>query len=73
MSKSNIPLPPGTSVPDHIAVILDGNRRWARAKGIPTLEGHRAGFEAGMRVAKAARSWGVHTFTVWGLSNSNKI
>jgi len=71
MSKSNIPLPPGTSVPDHIAVILDGNRRWARAKGIPTLEGHRAGFEAGMRVAKAARSWGVHTFTVWGLSTEN--
>ena len=66
-----ITLPPGTTVPDHIAIILDGNRRWARAKGIPTLEGHKAGFEAGMKIAKAARGWGVHTFTVWGLSTEN--
>lgn len=71
MSKSNITLPPGISVPDHIAVILDGNRRWARAKGLSMLEGHKAGFEAGMKVARAARAWGVHTFTVWGLSTEN--
>ena len=69
--SSNIVLPQGTTVPDHIAVILDGNRRWARAKGIPTLQGHKAGFEAGMKIAQAARNWGVHTFTVWGLSTEN--
>jgi undecaprenyl diphosphate synthase len=71
MAKSKVKLPLGTTVPDHIAIILDGNRRWARAKGIPTLEGHKAGFEAGMKIAKAARGWGVHTFTVWGLSTEN--
>lgn len=71
MSEAKITLPYGTTVPDHIAIILDGNRRWARAKGIPTLEGHKAGFEAGMKIAKAARGWGVHTFTVWGLSTEN--
>lgn len=71
MSEAKVILPPGTTVPDHIAIILDGNRRWARAKGIPTLEGHKAGFEAGMKIAKAARNWGVHTFTVWGLSTEN--
>jgi undecaprenyl diphosphate synthase len=66
-----VTLPPGTKVPDHIALILDGNRRWARARGKPTLEGHLAGFNAGMKVAQAARDWGVHTFTVWGFSTEN--
>jgi len=67
----NITLPKGTIVPNHIAIILDGNRRWARSRGLSTLEGHKAGFEAGMKIAKAARGWGVHTFTVWGLSTEN--
>lgn len=64
-------LPEGTKVPNHIALVLDGNRRWARARGLPFWEGHRAGFEAGMKVAKAAREWGIHTFTVWGFSTEN--
>ncbi len=67
----NITLPKGTVVPNHIAIILDGNRRWARSRGLNTLQGHKAGFEAGMKIAKAARRWGVHTFTVWGLSTEN--
>ncbi|MDP1710303.1 MAG: polyprenyl diphosphate synthase [bacterium] len=61
----------GVIVPDHIAIILDGNRRWARSRGLHTLQGHKAGFEAGMKVAKASRDWGVHTFTVWGFSTEN--
>jgi len=72
MDKSkNVILPKGTIVPNHIAIILDGNRRWARSRGLPTLEGHHAGFEAGMKIAKASREWGVHTFSVWGLSTEN--
>ncbi|MCX6704727.1 MAG: polyprenyl diphosphate synthase [Candidatus Woesebacteria bacterium] len=71
MSESNITLPKGTIVPNHIAIILDGNRRWARSRGLPTLEGHKAGFEAGLAIAKASRKWGVNTFTVWGLSTEN--
>lgn len=71
MSDKIISLPQGTIVPNHIAMILDGNRRWARSKGLPTLEGHRRGFDAGMKMAEAARSWGVHTFTVWGFSTEN--
>lgn len=66
-----IHLPVGTKIPDHIALILDGNRRWARARGLGTFEGHKAGFDAGMKVARAARSWGIHTFTVWGFSTEN--
>lgn len=68
---SKIKLPRGTKVPDHIALILDGNRRWARARGLSTIEGHRAGRDASRNLAKAARDLGVHTFTVWGFSTEN--
>ena len=71
MLKNKITLPSDTEIPNHIAIILDGNRRWARARGLPTLEGHRAGFVAGRTVARAARDLGVHTFTVWGFSTEN--
>lgn len=71
MDKKEVTLPKGTIVPNHIAIILDGNRRWARARGLPTLMGHKAGFDAGMKIAKASRKWGVHTFTVWGFSTEN--
>src|SRR3989344_3956973 len=70
-SKDEIILPKGTILPNHIAIILDGNRRWARARGLHTLEGHRAGFEAARKTAKAARKMGVHTLTVWGFSTEN--
>jgi len=69
--QSKLTLPKDTTVPNHIAMILDGNRRWARSKGLFTLLGHKAGFEAGMKLAEAARRWGVHTFTVWGFSTEN--
>lgn len=64
-------LPKDITIPNHIAMILDGNRRWARSKGVHTLQGHKAGFDAGLRLAEAARNWGVHTFTVWGFSTEN--
>lgn len=69
--EENIILPKGTIVPNHIGIILDGNRRWARSRGLQTLQGHKAGFEAGLKMAKASREWGIHTFTVWGFSTEN--
>ncbi len=51
--------------------MLDGNRRWARARGLPTFAGHKAGFDAAMKVARAARDLGVHTFSVYGFSTEN--
>jgi len=71
MLKAKSPFPTGTQIPDHIALILDGNRRWARAKGLEPWQGHKAGYEAVRKLVKAARGWGVHTFTVWGLSTEN--
>lgn len=65
------PLPKGTKIPDHIAMILDGNRRWARSRGLKPWEGHKAGYEAIKKVAEAAREYGVHTFTIWAFSTEN--
>jgi undecaprenyl diphosphate synthase len=64
-------LPKGTLIPNHIAFILDGNRRWARARGLHSSEGHKAGYMAMKKVAKASRELGIHTVTVWGFSTEN--
>lgn len=66
-----ITLPKGTTVPNHIAMILDGNRRWARARSLKPWEGHKAGYEAVEKLAYASRDMGVHTFTVWAWSTEN--
>lgn len=66
-----ITLPPGTKIPNHIALILDGNRRWARARKLKPWEGHKAGLDAVVKVAKASRDFGVHTFTIWAFSTEN--
>lgn len=66
-----IKLPKNTTVPNHIAMILDGNRRWARAKGLQPWEGHYHGFRAVEKLAYAARELGVHTFSVWAFSTEN--
>ncbi len=68
---AKIVLPPGTKVPNHIAMILDGNRRWARARGLKPWEGHYAGHDAIQKLARASRDLGVHTFTVWAFSTEN--
>ena len=66
-----ISLPKGTVIPNHIAMILDGNRRWARARGLKPWEGHYNGYLAIEKLAKAVRDLGVHTFTVWAWSTEN--
>ncbi|OGM11573.1 di-trans,poly-cis-decaprenylcistransferase [Candidatus Woesebacteria bacterium RBG_16_34_12] len=69
--KDKITLPKGTKVPDHIAIILDGNGRWARSRGLPVTKGHEYGAKAIKKVIRAARDIGVHTLTIWGFSTEN--
>ncbi|MGB6839327.1 MAG: polyprenyl diphosphate synthase [Microgenomates group bacterium] len=69
--KVKITLPRGTKVPDHIAIILDGNGRWARSRGLPVTKGHEYGAKAIREVMDAARDWGVYTVTIWGFSTEN--
>lgn len=68
---NTITLPKNTTVPNHIAMILDGNRRWARARGLKPWEGHYNGYLAVEALAKSVRDLGVHTFTVWAWSTEN--
>lgn len=60
------------SAPKHLAIIPDGNRRWARARGLEPAEGHRVGFlETSPTVVEAAFAAGVHTVTHWYFSTEN--
>ncbi|PIW25970.1 MAG: di-trans,poly-cis-decaprenylcistransferase [Rhodospirillales bacterium CG15_BIG_FIL_POST_REV_8_21_14_020_66_15] len=57
--------------PLHVAVIMDGNGRWAQARGLPRTAGHKAGAEAVRRTVKAAASLGVPYLTLFGFSSEN--
>lgn len=58
-------------IPNHIAIIPDGNRRWAREHNLPTLEGHRRGFNVAIKIGRKIRSLGIHTLTMWAFSTEN--
>ncbi|MEQ1931328.1 MAG: isoprenyl transferase [Parvularculaceae bacterium] len=55
----------------HVAVIMDGNGRWAAARGLPRAKGHRAGVEAAKRAVEAARDLGVSFLTLYSFSTEN--
>lgn len=59
------------NVPSHIAIIMDGNRRWARARNLPEIKGHEAGSEALEKVVEEAGKIGIKTVTVYALSTEN--
>ncbi|MBI2600354.1 di-trans,poly-cis-decaprenylcistransferase [Candidatus Daviesbacteria bacterium] len=58
-------------IPKHIAIIMDGNRRWARQKDLPDIKGHEAGAETLEEIVEAAEKMGVKTITVYALSTEN--
>lgn len=59
------------ALPRHIAIIMDGNGRWATQRGLPRVEGHRRGVEALRRTLKAARDIGIEIVTVYSFSSEN--
>jgi undecaprenyl diphosphate synthase len=59
------------AVPRHVAIIMDGNRRWAKRRGLPSVEGHRRGIIALREVTRAASDLGVEIVTVYGFSTEN--
>lgn len=59
------------SIPQHIAIIMDGNGRWAQSRGMPRVEGHRRGADAVQRTVKAAADLGVKYLTLFGFSSEN--
>ena len=62
---------PAERIPRHIAVIMDGNGRWAKKRGMPRLVGHRAGMESLRAVIKACVEFGVRYLTVYAFSTEN--
>jgi undecaprenyl diphosphate synthase len=58
-------------VPRHVAIIMDGNGRWAKARGLPRAAGHRAGAEAARKAVRAAGEAGVGCLTLYAFSSEN--
>lgn len=59
------------NMPSHVAIIMDGNRRWAHARRLPAIEGHRRGIVALREITRAASDWGIPIVTVYGFSTEN--
>jgi undecaprenyl diphosphate synthase len=70
MPQNQTPLS-GSSAPRHVAIIMDGNGRWASARGLPRGEGHRRGVEAVRKTVRAAGEMGISYLTIFSFSAEN--
>jgi undecaprenyl diphosphate synthase len=61
----------GFDMPRHVAIIMDGNGRWAAARGLPRVEGHRRGVEALRKTVRAASDLGISVLTIFSFSSEN--
>jgi len=71
MAKVSLDGTSGFEVPRHVAIIMDGNGRWAAARGLPRGEGHRRGVEALRRTVRAAGEIGIGILTIFAFSSEN--
>lgn len=73
MSETDKPqaAPAAFAAPRHVAIIMDGNGRWAAARGLPRVEGHRRGVEALRRTIRAAGEIGIQIVTIFSFSAEN--
>src|SRR5271154_5903791 len=65
------PQPSAARTPAHVAIIMDGNGRWAQARGLPRFEGHRRGVEAVRRAVRSAIEHDVQFLTIYSFSSEN--
>ena len=63
--------PDRSDAPAHVAIIMDGNGRWAAARGLPRVEGHRRGVEALRKTVRAAGELGISILTIFSFSSEN--
>lgn len=64
-------IPPFETVPEHVAIIMDGNGRWAKGRGLPRVAGHHSGMKAVKRITRAASDMGVKYLTLYAFSTEN--
>ncbi|GIV80835.1 MAG: isoprenyl transferase [Anaerolineae bacterium] len=69
MANEVVTLP--EKIPYHLAIIMDGNGRWAKARGLPRLAGHRAGVENLRRILRACSEFGIKILTIYAFSTEN--
>lgn len=62
---------PAGAIPRHVAIIMDGNGRWAKKRFLPRIAGHKQGVEAVRRIARAARKLGIEVLTLYAFSSEN--
>ncbi|KAF8726358.1 hypothetical protein HU200_019820 [Digitaria exilis] len=58
-------------MPKHVAIVMDGNRRWAKARGLTTPEGHEAGAQALKKIVQLSAAWGIRATTMFAFSQEN--
>lgn len=58
-------------IPEHVVIIPDGNRRWAKKHGLSPIEGHRKGLDTALKVVRDSKNLGVKILTLWGFSSEN--
>jgi undecaprenyl diphosphate synthase len=63
--------PPASALPRHVAIIMDGNGRWASLRGLPRVEGHRMGIRSVRAVVECARELGISFITLYAFSSEN--
>ncbi len=68
---SLVAVPDTGAVPRHVAIIMDGNGRWAKRRLLPRFAGHKAGVDAVRRIARAARAQGIEALTLYAFSSEN--
>lgn len=61
----------GLTIPRHVAIIMDGNGRWARSRGLPRVKGHEVGAESVREIVRACRRMGVQALTLYSFSTEN--
>ena len=60
-----------SALPEHIAIIMDGNRRWAKKKGLPSIMGHKKGVESVKTIVRVADKLGIKVLTLYAFSTEN--
>lgn len=71
MAAKPAPESEGAAPPRHVAIIMDGNGRWAKKRLLPRIAGHKQGVEAVRRISRAARKLGIEVLTLYAFSSEN--
>ena len=71
MAAKPAPVSDGAAPPRHVAIIMDGNGRWAKKRLLPRIAGHKQGVEAVRRISRAARKLGIEVLTLYAFSSEN--